>query len=378
MNEHVCMKNVDRDEMPIASGEEPDATTSNTSNATTPTSTIKEKRNWFQSLTRRKKSQSQLSLANTPSTSRDLPHIQNNNNEPVQLGCTRNINIGNDGNTRNNLEVSDASVRSRKGAKNVFQRLRKRMGLRFSSLRNRQEEVGKPDGVDICAGGTINASDEFLTHSPIREPHQQFEYSSSITAEEQQIVPFTQGYKQFIAKKWLQKEARPNHIMYTASSEMLSQVWYWGEISRLDAQKQLSDKPTGSFLVRDSETRGCQFTLSFRIVNVTFHYRLEYHDGYWHFEELQYESIVEMIKDILYRCTNDNFVCFVKVQNELQPPCPVILKYPLSRYFKMPQLQDLCRRVVQQHATCEEIEMLPIPPKLQEYLSVRRELVFHS
>ncbi|XP_017463465.1 PREDICTED: suppressor of cytokine signaling 6-like [Rhagoletis zephyria] len=164
------------------------------------------------------------------------------------------------------------------------------------------------------------------------------------------------------------------HISYCNAS----QVWYWGEISRLDAQRQLSDKPTGSFLVRDSETRGCQFTLSFRIVNVTFHYRLEYRDGYWHFEELQYESIVEMIEDILYRCTNDNFVCFVKVQNELQPPCPVILKYPLSRYFKMPQLQDLCRRVIQQHTASEEISKLPIPPKLQEYLNVKRELVFHS
>lgn len=155
-----------------------------------------------------------------------------------------------------------------------------------------------------------------------------------------------------------------------------SQVWYWGEISRRDAQKQLTDKPTGSFLVRDSETSGCQFTLSFRIVKVTLHYRLEYRNDYWHFEELQYESIVEMIEDILHRCTNDNFVCFVKVPNEMQPPFPVILKYPLSRYLNMPKLQDLCRRVIQRTTKYEDIAKLSIPPALQEYLAEKRELVF--
>ncbi|XP_054740433.1 suppressor of cytokine signaling 4 [Anastrepha obliqua] len=375
MNERVPMKNEDCERMP-SSGSGADAAA--TSNATTPTSATKEKRNWFQSLTRRKKSQSQMSLADIPSTSRESPLVQNNNNEPLQVICTRNPIRDLDANTNKESDIGGTIGRKRKDEKNVFQRLRKKMGLRFSSLRHRQEPADETDSGGGCAGGTINASDEFLTHSPIREPKLLFNFAQSKPVEEQEIVPFTNGYKRFIIKKWLQKEARPNHIMYTACSEMLSQVWYWGEISRLDAQKQLSDKPTGSFLVRDSETRGCQFTLSFRIVNVTFHYRLEYRDGYWHFEELQYESIVEMIEDILYRCTNDNFVCFVKVQNELQPPCPVILKYPLSRYFKMPQLQDLCRRVIQQHAASEQIAKLPIPPKLQEYLSIKRELVFHS
>lgn len=128
--------------------------------------------------------------------------------------------------------------------------------------------------------------------------------------------------------------------------------------------------------MRDSESSGCQFTLSFRIVNVTLHYRLEYRNNYWHFEELQYESVVEMIEDILHRCISDNFVCFVKVPNEVQPPFPVILKYPLSRYLQMPKLQDLCRRVIQRSTPHHKITNLAIPPGLREYLAERRELVF--
>lgn len=156
-----------------------------------------------------------------------------------------------------------------------------------------------------------------------------------------------------------------------------SHVWYWGEISRQHAQKQLTGKPNGSFLVRDSETSGSQFTLSFRIANYTLHYRIRYHDKYWHFEELFYESIVEMIEDIMTRSTDEKFVCYVKAPSEMQPPFPVILKYPISRYSKIPQLQELCRHTIQEYINSkEEIEKLPIPVKIQQYLIEKPSLIF--
>uniref|UniRef100_A0A1B0BDL8 Uncharacterized protein n=1 Tax=Glossina palpalis gambiensis TaxID=67801 RepID=A0A1B0BDL8_9MUSC len=338
---------------------------------TSPTSATKEKKlSWFHSLTRRKKIASPSSTNSSSTASNDT---MNNNNEPagrMSAGISR----------EEGLNASSSKGRKRKEDKNVFQRFRKKMGLRFHSLRRRHaDENGEI--YDIIANGTIDASSEFLTHSPMHESLSfNFIRSNSQAAnllhEEPEMIPFTQDFKRFIVKKWLEREEGPNRVMYKASNEMLSQVWYWGEISRQDAQKQLTDKPTGSFLVRDSESIGCQFTLSFRIINVTLHYRLEYRDDYWHFEELEYESIVEMIEDILYRCTNDNFVCFVKVPNEMQPPFPVILKYPLSRYLNMPKLQDLCRRVIQRTNSAEEIARLPLPPTLKEYLAEKRELLF--
>ncbi|XP_075169981.1 suppressor of Cytokine Signaling at 44A [Haematobia irritans] len=325
-------------------------------------SSEREKKGWFHSLTRRKKSQSQnsINLSAAISDNELLPtpaatssQIQSNNNNTIDAEATCHTVVG----------------RKRKEEKNAFQRFRKKMGLRFS-LRRRKSFQG--DG-----GATTDASSEFLTSSPVHQPLQfNFKGSNTTNDEADTFTPFSNDFKRFIKKKWLEREDGPNWIMYGASSEMLNQVWYWGEISRRDAQKQLTDKPTGSFLVRDSETSGCQFTLSFRIVNVTLHYRLEYRNDYWHFEELEYESIVEMIEDILYRCTNDNFVCFVKVPNEVQPPFPVILKYPLSRYWNMPKLQDLCRRVIQRTTKSEDISKLSIPPRLQIYLAEKRELVF--
>ncbi|XP_046811765.1 myosin-G heavy chain [Lucilia cuprina] len=375
-------------------------TTNVTTTSTSTTSSTKEKEKkggWFHSLTRRKKTPSQSSINYTNSstpTSRESNDFMimttnptnsflqqtNNNNEPLMRSCNAGF-TANDHLTSADVpscSSNSAGTRKRKDEKNVFQRLRKRMGLRFSSLR-RHKHSSLDEG-----GATTDATYEFLTHSPQHEPlHFNFKRSSSsncgtagLSTDDNDMIPFTNDFKRFIRKKWLEREDGQNLIMYEASSEMLNQVWYWGEISRRDAQKQLSDKPTGSFLVRDSETSGCQFTLSFRIINVTLHYRLEYRNDYWHFEELQYESIVEMIEDILYRCTNDNFVCFVKVPNEMQPPFPVILKYPLSRYLNMPKLQDLCRRAIQRSTKPEDIAKMSIPPGLQEYLAESRELVF--
>ncbi|KAH8376237.1 uncharacterized protein LOC110180712 [Drosophila serrata] len=307
----------------------------------------KEKKGWFHSLTRRKKSDSALSA----SASTGVGGHQNNNNEVcvLEAGDTSMASCSNG---------ATGTLRRRREKRNVFARLRRKVGQGLSSLRN-WHSMG-----DCDDGGTTDATYEFLTPAICMEP----------------TLPFTHDYLRFIRKKWLEREDAhsPNQVMYKACSEMLNQVWYWGEISRRDSQRQLSDKPTGSFLVRDSETSGSQFTLSFRIVNVTLHYRLEYRDEFWHFEELKYESIVEMIEDILHRCTNDNFVCFVKVPNEMQPPFPVILKYPLSRYANMPKLQDLCRRVLQRQLSREQLAQLPVPAQMLEYLSVERELVFQS
>ncbi|KAH8394644.1 hypothetical protein KR222_000861, partial [Zaprionus bogoriensis] len=318
----------------------------------------KEKRSWFHSLTRRKKSDSALSCAGGSTVAVQL---QNNNNEPLATGAASDASASTagDASVSNCSSIAGGALRKRKDKKNMFSRIRKKMGLGLSALRTGWHSMGDDGDGD---GGTTDAMYEFLA-PPIRvEP----------------TLAFTHDYMRFIRKKWLERQDAPNEVMYKACSEMLNQVWYWGEISRRDSQKQLSDKPTGSFLVRDSETSGSQFTLSFRIVNVTLHYRLEYRDQYWHFEELKYESIVEMIEDILHRCTNDNFVCFVKVPNEMQPPFPVILKYPLSRYLNMPKLQDLCRRVLQAQLSVPELAKLPVPAQMLEYLSVERELVFQS
>lgn len=229
-----------------------------TTNATTTTAatTAKEKKGvgWFHSLTRRKKTPSQSSI-NCPNssaqtqTSRDshdgvvVPTNQttdssannflqqtNNNNEPLMRSCNNeNLDLissaatgaGADAPSCSGTSSSNNSARKRKEEKNAFQRFRKRMGLRFPSLRRH-----KHSSID---GATTDASCEFLTHSPIHEPlHFNFKRSTSsncattgLSTDDSDMVPFTHDFKRFIRKKWLEREDGPNLIMYEASCEML-------------------------------------------------------------------------------------------------------------------------------------------------------------
>lgn len=80
---------------------------------------------------------------------------------------------------------------------------------------------------------------------------------------------------------WLKSMSVEDATIYEAKIAMNPKGWYRGNMSRDLAQKKLQGQPDGSFLVRDSQTSGCHFTLSFRSVGITLHYRIENLDGMW-------------------------------------------------------------------------------------------------
>ncbi|XP_055920061.1 cytokine-inducible SH2-containing protein [Eupeodes corollae] len=338
-----------------------------------------EKRNWFHSLSRRRKSSTSTTTSNSTlqkQQSRDEDAATANaagggaSASTPASAATSTLTSSQESSVEDSINNSTNSGKDRSKRKderkNVFQRFKKRIGINFSM----RQKKSQPD-TSISSNSNFNDVVEGIVCYP-----NDLLPLSAYNPDPPEMIPFTHHYRKFVKKKW-----RQNLVMYTACSEMLGQVWYWGEISRRDAQRQLKDKPIGSFLVRDSETEGPStywYTLSFRILNCTLHYRLEYRSNYWHFEELKYPSIVEMIEDILHRCTKDHFVCYVRVSNELQPPHAVVLKHPLSRYISIMKLQDLCRSVIQRHVPIDDIQELQIPVKLQEYLREKRELVFQS
>lgn len=352
-----------------------------------------EKRTWFHSLSRRRKSSTSTTTSTSTSQKQQSRDEDAANaasvSTPAVSAATSTLTSSQESSVEessiNNSTTSstskDRSKRKEKDErKTVFQRFKKRMGIHFSMRQKKSAPADTSIGTNSNDVHANDDDDEFA-QGIVCYPNDLLPKCCVYSLDPPEMIPFTHHYRKFVTKKWLDNGSRANRVMFTACSEMLGQVWYWGEISRRDAQRQLKDKPVGTFLVRDSETEGPAtywYTLSFRILNCTLHYRLEYRANYWHFEELQYESIVEMIEDILHRCTKDHFVCYVRVSNELQPPHAVVLKYPLSRYISIMKLQDLCRNVIQRHVPLDDIPELQIPTKLQEYLCEKRELVFQS
>ena len=58
--------------------------------------------------------------------------------------------------------------------------------------------------------------------------------------------------------------------------------WYWGPLSWDEAEIKLTNKPEGTFLVRDSSDDRYILSLSFNMQGRVHHTRIEHHKGWLH------------------------------------------------------------------------------------------------
>uniref|UniRef100_A0A8C6UBV9 Suppressor of cytokine signaling 6a n=1 Tax=Neogobius melanostomus TaxID=47308 RepID=A0A8C6UBV9_9GOBI len=107
--------------------------------------------------------------------------------------------------------------------------------------------------------------------------------------------------------------------------------WYWGPITRWEAEEKLVNLADGSFLVRDSSDDRYLLSLSFRSQGKTLHTRIEHSNGRFSFYE-----------------DSENGAFF-------------------SRFMQVRSLQYLCRFVIRQYTRIDLIQKLPLPNKMKDY-----------
>ena len=147
--------------------------------------------------------------------------------------------------------------------------------------------------------------------------------------------------------------------------------WYWGPITRAEAEERLAGQPDGAFLLRDSSDDRYLLSLSFRSDGKTLHTRIEHCNGlfsfYAHPESEGYSSVVDLIERSMSDSQSGVF-CYSRARTPGSPSFPVRLARPVSRFTYVRSLQYLCRFVIRQHTRVDYIQKLPLPTSIKGWL----------
>lgn len=134
--------------------------------------------------------------------------------------------------------------------------------------------------------------------------------------------------------------------------------FYWGVMDRYEAERLLENKPEGSFLLRDSAQEEYLFSVSFRRYGRSLHARIDQSNHTFSFD------------------THDSGVFSARtvtglIEHYKDPGCCMffepMLTIHINRTFPF-SLLHLTRSVICSRTSYDDVNMLPLPPPLKDYL----------
>ncbi|XP_068892301.1 suppressor of cytokine signaling 5-like isoform X2 [Tenebrio molitor] len=134
--------------------------------------------------------------------------------------------------------------------------------------------------------------------------------------------------------------------------------FYWGKMDRYEAERLLDGKPEGTFLLRDSAQEEFLFSVSFRKYSRSLHARIEQWNHKFSFDSHDPGVYTSDTVCGLIEHYKDPSSCMF-----FEP----MLTWPLHRNFTF-SLQHLCRAVIVNRLSYDNINLLQLPKTLKSYL----------
>lgn len=254
----------------------------------------------------------------------------------------------------------------------------KDVGRWYSTYSSQQQLRRRPLGPDTRARVELDAEDERLVSRPLPPiPPDSNSMSSPGVASGLDSMPVNGPVYENCEPEGVyeQVEARLMGVngLMLGLRNLARHGWYWGPITRVEAEERLQGHDDGTFLVRDSSDDRYLLSLSFRSQGKTLHTRIEYSNGHFSFysfpdsESEGYRSIVELI-EFSMEYSKEGVFCFSRARALGSPAVPVRLLKPLSRYNHVRSLQHYCRFVIRQSIRFDMIRSLPLPRHVHGFL----------
>ncbi|XP_059140583.1 tyrosine-protein kinase Src42A-like [Physella acuta] len=155
-----------------------------------------------------------------------------------------------------------------------------------------------------------------------------------------EIINDTQGDWWYARSKTTKKEGYipSNYVANLKSLE--SEAWYFGKIKRVEAEKKLlsPENEHGAFLIRDSESRRNDYSLSVRDGDTVKHYRIRQLDegGFFIARRVTFRALSELVDH--YSADSDGLcVNLRKACSQIEKPQTVGLSYNTKDQWEIPK-----------------------------------------
>nr|NP_001072006.1 suppressor of cytokine signaling [Ciona intestinalis]BAE06702.1 suppressor of cytokine signaling [Ciona intestinalis] len=326
---------------------------------------------------------------NGPSSS--LTDVQSNKDSPIQVN---NSNFLNDSTQERSCQTDELS----NGQAGNVQNITPKQHINGHAGGDQLHSSNYTCNNFTSQGTSENSPNENLYQLPSNDTHTNHSGKPSQLQEEDTVVPdSTDVYQtpESLDHGIMGATAAPvspdvNHTFHTLTSlhvpptmrkntltnefkKLAQQGWYWGPLTRSEAEDKLNETPNGSFLVRDSSDERYLLSLSFRSFGRTLHTRIEHSSGNFSFYEnnrmQSYDSVVDLIMDSVRDSQEAGIFCYSRTRDPLATTYPVRLIHPVSRLSQVRTLQYLCRFVIRQYTRIDHIESLPLPNPVKGYLN---------